>query len=58
MTRSALAGSRRCAPEVTARWKRIYHVRDLEDENIVISFGFFDGSLAGLRELQAQAWRS
>ncbi|HEX4837025.1 MAG TPA: hypothetical protein VFV03_00660 [Solirubrobacteraceae bacterium] len=43
---------------MTARWKRIYHVRDLEDENIVISFGFFDGSLAGLRELQAQAWRS
>lgn len=43
--------------EVMARWKRIYHVRDVEDENVVISFGFFDGSLNELREMQAQAGR-
>jgi hypothetical protein len=44
--------------EVMARWKRIYHVRDVEDENVVISFGFFEGSLEELREMQAQAGRS
>jgi len=45
-------------PEVMGRWKRIYHVRDVEDENVVISFGLFDGSLAELREMQTRAGRS
>jgi hypothetical protein len=44
-------------PEVIGRWKRIYHVRDVEDENVVISFGLFDGSLEELREMQGQAGR-
>jgi hypothetical protein len=44
-------------PEVMGRWKRIYHVRDVDDENVVISFGLFDGSLAELREMQGQAGR-
>jgi hypothetical protein len=44
-------------PEVMGRWKRIYHVRDVSDENVVISCGFFDGSLQELRELQRQAGR-
>ncbi|HEV3036119.1 MAG TPA: hypothetical protein VGX72_15170 [Solirubrobacteraceae bacterium] len=44
--------------EVIARWKRIYHVRDLDDENVVISFGMFDGSEQELREMQARMGRS
>jgi hypothetical protein len=45
-------------PEVIGRWKRIYHVRDVKDENVVISFGLFDGSLAELRDLQGLAGRT
>jgi hypothetical protein len=44
-------------PEVIGRWKRIYHVRDVNDESVVISFGLFDGSLEELREMQGQAGR-
>jgi hypothetical protein len=44
-------------PEVIGRWNRIYHVRDVEDEDVVISFGLFDGSLEELREMQGQAGR-
>jgi hypothetical protein len=44
--------------EVIGRWKRIYHVRDLNDENVVISFGMFDGSEQELREMQARMGRS
>jgi hypothetical protein len=42
------------ASEVIARWRPIYHVRDVADPNVVISFGFFDGSLEELAEAQAQ----
>ena len=33
-------------------WKRIYHVRDIEDPHIVISFGLFDGTVEELRSAQ------
>ncbi len=45
-------------PEVIGRWRRIYHVRDVEDPSVVISFGLFDGSVDELREMQGQAGRS
>jgi hypothetical protein len=45
------------APEVVARWDPIYHVRDVSDPDVVISFGFFNGSLEELREIQAQVGR-
>lgn len=38
-------------------WKRIYHVRDVSDPDVVISFGLFDGSLDELREMQARMGR-
>lgn len=38
--------------EVIGRWKRVYHVRDVTDPDVVISFGMFDGSLEELRALQ------
>jgi heme-degrading monooxygenase HmoA len=30
-------------------WKRFYALRGVEDENEVITFGFFDGTLAEMR---------
>lgn len=38
--------------EVPAGWKRFYAVRNVADENEVITFGFFDGSLEELRASQ------
>jgi hypothetical protein len=46
------------ASEVFERWHPIYHVRDVEDPDVVISFGFFNGSLEELRDAQANAGRS
>jgi len=42
------------AAEVLARWHPIYHVRDVADADVVISFGFFHGSQEELAEAQAQ----
>jgi hypothetical protein len=39
-------------PEGAERWTRVYHCRDVTDENVVVSFGFFDGDLDELREIQ------
>jgi hypothetical protein len=44
-------------PAGTERWTRVYHCRDFEDENVVVSFGFFDGSVDELREAQRAAGR-
>jgi hypothetical protein len=41
-------------PEVIGRWKRVYHVRDVNDPDVVISFGFFDGTLDELRAIQGE----
>jgi heme-degrading monooxygenase HmoA len=35
--------------EVPAGWKRFYALRNVNDENEVITFGFFDGTLEELR---------
>jgi len=35
--------------EVPAGWKRFYALQNAEDENEVITFGFFDGTLEELR---------
>ena len=35
--------------EAPAGWKRFYAVRNVDDENEVITFGFFDGTLEELR---------
>ena len=43
--------------EVIERWRPIYHVRDVNDQDVVISFGFFDGSKEELRDVQAEAGR-
>jgi hypothetical protein len=44
-------------PALLRRWTRIYHVRDVADEDVVISFGLFDGTLEELRAAQAEMGR-
>ena len=38
-------------------WTHIYHARDVQDPDVVISFGLFDGNLDELREAQARLGR-
>jgi heme-degrading monooxygenase HmoA len=40
------------AAEAPPGWTSAYTVRNLEDENEIVSFGFFDGSLEELRKSQ------
>jgi hypothetical protein len=40
--------------EGSAGWKRFYALQNVEDEDEVITFGFFDGSLEELRARQAR----
>ena len=40
--------------EILKRWMQVYVCRDVTDENVILSFGFFDGSVEELREIQAQ----
>jgi hypothetical protein len=44
-------------PEGTERWRQVYHCRDVDNENVVVSFGFFDGTLEELREAQGNVGR-
>jgi hypothetical protein len=47
----------RSGDDALGRWSRIYHCRDVEDPDVVISFGLFGGSLEELRETQARVGR-
>lgn len=38
--------------EAPSGWKRFYALRNVDDENEVITFGFFDGSVEELRSGQ------
>jgi hypothetical protein len=40
--------------EVPAGWKRFYAIRNVDDENEIVTFGFFDGSLEELRAGQEE----
>jgi hypothetical protein len=33
-------------------WTQIYHCRDIDDPDVVVSFGLFDGTVEELREAQ------
>lgn len=44
-------------PEALGRWVHVYHCRDVEDPDVVVSFGLFDGSLDELRRAQAEMGR-
>jgi hypothetical protein len=40
--------------DVPAGWKRFYAVQNVNDENEIITFGFFDGTLEELRASQQE----
>ena len=44
--------------EALRGWTRIYHCRDAADPDVVLSFGFFDGTLDALRQAQARLGRN
>lgn len=41
--------------EVPAGWKRFYALQNVDNENEVITFGFFDGTLEDLRAGQRES---
>ncbi len=47
----------RTAADELRGWTHVYHARDVADPDVVISFGFFDGSLDDLRAAQARMGR-
>jgi hypothetical protein len=47
-------GEEKAHPEIASRWNPVYVTRSVEDDNVVLTFGFFDGSLEELREAQQQ----
>lgn len=52
--RAAFEGAIEAFPEeVNKRWTRVYLCRDVTDENVVLTFGFFDGTVVELREIQS-----
>ena len=54
--RTAFEEMNASAPEdVIRRWKNVYITRDVNDENVVLSFGLFDGTVDDLREIQSMS---
>lgn len=45
-------GPRDRPPEGAERWNPVYVCRDVDDENVVLTFGMFQGSLDELRAAQ------
>jgi heme-degrading monooxygenase HmoA len=43
--------------DLPAGWKRFYAIRNVDDENEVITFGLFDGTLEDLRASQSDSAR-
>lgn len=46
------AGIEDVPPEIVKRWSRVYVCRDVTDDNVALTFGFFEGTLEQLREIQ------
>jgi hypothetical protein len=40
--------------EVKERWTRVYICRDVADDNSILTFGLFEGTLDELREIRSQ----
>jgi hypothetical protein len=50
--RKAWGGDGDEAPEGAEKWNPIYHCHDVNDENVVVSFGMFQGGRDELRQAQ------
>jgi hypothetical protein len=38
-------------PEILDRWQSVYACRDVDDEDVILTFGMFDGTLEELRDI-------
>jgi hypothetical protein len=52
--RKAWGGGEDEAPEGAEKWNPVFHCRDVDDENVVVSMGFFQGDLDELRSAQSE----
>ena len=52
--RAAWVGADEDRPELAGKWNPVYMTRDVNDENVVVAFGFFNGSLDELRGAQRE----
>lgn len=43
--------------EIMDRWQAVYACRDVRNEDVILTFGMFDGTLEELREIQASEGR-
>jgi hypothetical protein len=50
--RKAWGGGSDEMPEGAEKWNPVFHCRDINDENVVVSMGFFQGSVDELRAAQ------
>ena len=41
-------------PDLAERWNPVYLTRDVSDENVVLAFGMFNGTLEELRAVQEE----
>jgi hypothetical protein len=46
------AGVEDVPDEIVKRWSRVYVCRDVTDEDVALTFGFFEGTLEELRRIQ------
>ena len=40
---------------IVKRWSRVYVCRDVSNDNVALTFGFFEGTVEELREIQGQS---
>ena len=45
-------------PEIRERFKTVMACRQVDDPNVIVTFGIFDGTLDEMRELQSQPVRA
>jgi hypothetical protein len=44
-------------PEMMERWNAVYACRDTRDEDVILTFGMFDGTLDELRQIMSSGAR-
>jgi hypothetical protein len=50
----AWVGADQEQPEIGRKWNPVYLTRDVNDENVIVAFGMFNGTLDELRAAQEQ----
>jgi hypothetical protein len=52
--RAAWVGADEEQPEIAGKWNPVYLTRDAQDENVILAFGMFNGTLEELRGAQEE----